>query len=134
MRRMGRPIGPREDRASVSVLAAGTLALLMVLSMVSVDLLRALQARARAQAAADAAALAAAQEIALPSGLEPRAAAAHYADRNGATLVACTCELGTSEAVTEVTIEAAFIFLGPDRLVRARARAVIESPGGRRKG
>jgi secretion/DNA translocation related TadE-like protein len=114
---------------SVSVLTAGTLVLLMVLSMASVDLLRALQAVARAQVGADAAALAAAQEMAIPSGQIPGDVAAEYAERNGGVLMSCVCEPQSSEAVTEVEVVAGFLFLGPDRTVSARARAVIE-PGG----
>src|SRR5439155_23147664 len=79
-----------------------------------------------AQPAAAAASLAAAQEIAVPSGRPPRAVASEYAERNGATLTSCTCEPGSSEAVVEVEAPVDLVFVGPDRTVRARARAVIE--------
>src|SRR5438128_12320398 len=122
------PVLAREERGSVSVLSAGILVLACMLALVSGDLMRALQAKARAQTAADAAALAAAQEIALPTGHEPEAAAAEYAVDNGGSLASCQCEAGASEAVVEVDLPAHLIFLGPDRIVRARARAVIGPP------
>src|SRR5205823_13142311 len=62
---------PGMEVGSVSVLTAGILVLGAVLTLVAVDLMRALLAKARAQTAADAAALAAAQEIAIPSGQDP---------------------------------------------------------------
>jgi hypothetical protein len=111
---------------SVSILAAATLFLAGVLSLVTVDILRALQAKGRAQTAADAAALAAAQELAIPSGVAPEEVAADYAGRNGATLVTCTCAPGSSEAVVEVEVPVVLVFVGGDRTVTARARAVIE--------
>jgi secretion/DNA translocation related TadE-like protein len=111
---------------SVSILAAGTLFLAGILSLVTVDILRALQAKGRAQTAADAAALAAAQELAIPSGVSPEEVAADYAGRNGATLVTCTCAPGSSEAVVEVEVQVVLVFVGGDRTVHARARAVIE--------
>src|SRR5439155_26082618 len=74
--------------------------------------------------------LAAAQEIALPSGLDPVEVAAEYAQSNGATLQSCQCDAGTSQAVVEVVARVTLIFVGPDRLVRARARAVIGDQAG----
>src|SRR6266571_2173946 len=121
--------GRRAESGSGSVLSAGVLFLVGVLALVSVDLMRALQARSRVQTAADAAALAAAQEIALPSGRSPAAVAAEYAERNGAALDSCDCEPGTSEAVVEVSLRVSFVLLGPDRTVRAAARAVVETAG-----
>lgn len=128
--RRGRAGGARErileETGSVSVLTAGMMVLMAVLCLVSVDLLRALDGVARAQTAADAAALAAAQEIALPSEGAPGDAAASYAELNGATLVSCLCDPGSAEAIAEVELAVHFVMLGPDRTVRARARAVIE--------
>jgi secretion/DNA translocation related TadE-like protein len=130
-----RRVGGRVDElhwesGSVSILTAGSLALVMVLTLVSVDLLAALRAKGRAETAADAAALAAAQEIAIPTGASPTEIAADYAELNGASLLSCTCEPGSSEAIAEVRVTAAFLFLGPDRVVSYRARAVIEPGGG----
>ena len=125
-RRQGIPL---REAGSVSIVTAGTMALAMLLTMISVDLLRALEAKGRAEAAADSAALAAAQEIALPTGLSPAEVAAGYAERNGATLVSCTCEPHTTEAIAEVQVSASLSFLGGDRIVTARARAVIELAG-----
>ncbi len=63
----------KDPRGSVTVLAAGVLFLACALSLVSVDLLRGLQAKARAQTAADAAALAAARSSRCPRpGRRPR--------------------------------------------------------------
>jgi secretion/DNA translocation related TadE-like protein len=118
-----------DERGSVTVLTAGVMVVMAVLALASVDLLRALQGISRAQTGADAAALAAAQEIALPSGASPSGVALDYAARNGASLIACTCEPGTGEAVVEVAITVPFVLLGPDRTVHASARAVIEGIG-----
>jgi secretion/DNA translocation related TadE-like protein len=129
---VARPI--RDQTGSVTVLAAGLLLLAGVLVLASVDLMRAVQARARAQVAADAAALAAAQEIALPSGRTPAEVASEYAGRNQATLLSCRCDPGSGEAVVEVEAPVDLLFVGPDRTVRASARAVIEGAGGRDQG
>jgi secretion/DNA translocation related TadE-like protein len=120
----------QRERGSVSVLSAAVLFLAAVLSLITVDLARVVRAEARAQTAADAAALAAAQEIALPSGRSPSEIAAEYAGRNGGTLVWCRCDTGGTEAVVDVSVEAALLFLEPDRSVERQARAVIEVPGG----
>jgi secretion/DNA translocation related TadE-like protein len=118
------------QRGSVSVLAAGVLVLAALLTLASVDVMRAVGTLARAQAAADAAALAAAQEIAAPTGgWSPTDAAAFYARRNGAALVSCGCTFGSSEAVVQVEANLALLFVGPDRTVRAEARAVIGVAG-----
>jgi Flp pilus assembly protein TadG len=110
------------------VVAAGILVVAGVLCLASVDLLRAVQAQGRGQSAADAAALAAAQELAIPSGdWTPADAAAAYAAANGAELVSCTCEAGSSEAVVEIRLAVPLVFVGPDRTVTARARAVVGS-------
>jgi secretion/DNA translocation related TadE-like protein len=114
------------EAGSVSILAAGIMVLVAVLSLVCVDLLRAIDGVARAQTAADAAALAAAQELALPTGQDPDALASEFAERNGATLVSCACASGTGDAVAEVEVTVAFVLLGPDRAIRSRARAVVE--------
>jgi secretion/DNA translocation related TadE-like protein len=118
-----------EQRGSVTILAAGCMVLAAVLVLASVDVMRAVQGGARAQTAADAAALAAAQEIALPSGRAPADVAAEFAARNGATLVSCTCQPWTTEAVVEVEFTVELVFVGLDRVVHARARAVIEAGG-----
>lgn len=121
-----RPRSDGSEAGSVTVLAASIVLLGAVLSLSAVDLMRAVYGKALAQTAADAAALAAAQEIALPSGRIPEEVAADYAGRNGATLVGCRCEPGTSEAVVEVAALVDLLFVGADRTVRASARAVIE--------
>jgi secretion/DNA translocation related TadE-like protein len=100
------------------------------MALVAVDLLRVVQARSRAQTAADASALAAAQELAIPSDRIPGEVASEYATRNGGTLVSCACEPSSSEAIVEVEVPADLLFVGVDRTVRARARAVVEIPGG----
>src|SRR5439155_1729545 len=122
----------RRQRGSVTVLMAAVLFLAGVLTLATVDLLRAVQARAKAQTAADAAALAAAQEIAVPHGRTPQEVAAEYAGRNEATLLTCTCEPLSDQAVVEVEAVVDLVFVGLDRTVRVQARAVIEGakPGG----
>jgi secretion/DNA translocation related TadE-like protein len=117
------------ERGSVSIVAAVTIAVLASLTMGCADLARALVAVGRADTAADAAALAAAQELALPTGTTPASVAADYAQRNGATLVECSCEPGASEAIVAVQVEVGPMLIVPgDRTVTARARAVVGSP------
>ena len=120
----------RGERGSTTVLSAGILLLCGVLALVCVDLMRALEAKGRAQTAADAAALAAAQEIVLPRGSPPRHLAEEYAARNGATLVSCRCDPGAADAVVEVRVSFSLVFLGGTRSVTGRARAVIEGTPG----
>jgi secretion/DNA translocation related TadE-like protein len=115
----------RSDRGSVSVLAAAVLLIAGSLALATTDLLRALDARARAQAAADAAALAAARELAIPTGIPPATAAADYAERNGAILVACACPTGGHDAVVTVRVTVGLIFVGVDRTLEASARATV---------
>ena len=131
---LGSPIGlahdVRSERGSITVVAAAVIALALVCSMGVGDVAKALVARAHAQAAADAVALATAQELALASGRRPGDVAAEYAGRNGATLLACTCETGTTEAIIEVEVPVgALLLLSDDRSVAARARAVVDLPG-----
>ena len=124
--RRSRAIGA--DRGSITLVAAGVMALACVICIATVDVSRAELARARAQTAADAAALAAAQEIAVPSGETPADAARTFAERNGASLSSCQCPSGAAEAVVEVDLPVSFILFGSDRTVTARARAVIGLP------
>jgi secretion/DNA translocation related TadE-like protein len=131
VRSLGRPFADGDsERGTISILAAGILVLVAVLSLVCVDLLRAVDGVARAQTAADAAALAAAQELAIPSGRDPADAAAEWAERNGAALRSCACTVGSGTAVAEVEVTVPFVMLGPERTVRARAKAVVEGRQG----
>jgi secretion/DNA translocation related TadE-like protein len=118
--------GPGQERGSVSVLVAAIILMTGVLALAGVDLLRALEAKARAQTAADAAALAAAQEMVQPTARSPTDLASDYAERNGATLVECRCPSGGSAATVRVEVTVRLVFVGPDRTVTGRARAVIE--------
>lgn len=103
----------------------------MALALGTTDLVRVLVAAQRARTAADAAALAAAQELAIPSDLVPADVAAEYATRNGAELVSCACDPGSSEAVVEVRLVVRGLTLIPgDRSVTAAARAVVDLPSG----
>jgi secretion/DNA translocation related TadE-like protein len=116
------------QRGSVSVVAAVTIAVIAALTMSCADLARALVAVGRADTAADAAALAAAQELAAPSGSAPASVAAEYAERNGATLVECSCEAGSSEALVAVEVQVGPMLLVPgNRSLTGRARAVVAS-------
>ncbi len=114
------------EGGSVTILVAAVLLMTGVLALASVDLLRALEAKSRAQTAADAAALAAAQEMVATSGSDPSEVAGTYATRNGASLVDCRCSPGGAEAIVRVTVPIELVFVGPDRTITGRARAVIE--------
>ena len=116
------------ERGSISLLVAGVVAALVVLSMGAADVARVLQAASTAQTAADAAALAAAQALAIDEeGPTPGDLASEYAVRNGAALEACECEPGTFVATVSVLVPVGDLFLvGGDRTVRARARAEVD--------
>lgn len=118
-----------DQRGSVTVVAAGMMAVLAALVLLSADVWHALAARSRAQTAADAAALAAAQEMTLPQGATPDEVAAGYAQANGASILSCRCAAGSLEAVVEVTVPVGPLFLLPDdRLAHATARATTGDP------
>lgn len=117
------------ERGSVSIVVAAVILLALVLSIGVADVARVLVARSHARTAADAAALAAAQELALPSGADPAAVAAAYAERNDAILSDCICAAGTSDATVTVSIAVdGFLLVTGSRTVVARARAVVEMP------
>jgi secretion/DNA translocation related TadE-like protein len=117
------------ERGSISIVVAAAVGMALVVTMGAADVGRALIARSRAEAVADLAALAAAQELALPSGIDPSTVAAEYADRNGARLVSCTCAEGTFEAVVHVAVPArGFLLPLADRDVIGVARAVVDLP------
>ncbi|MGH2641452.1 MAG: Rv3654c family TadE-like protein [Actinomycetota bacterium] len=117
------------ERGSISIVVAAAVGMALVVTMGAADVGRALIARSRAEAVADLAALAAAQELALPSGIEPSTVAAEYADRNGARLVSCSCAEGTLEAIVQVAIPArGFLLPLEDREVIGVARAVVDLP------
>ena len=120
----------QSERGSISLLVAGVVASLVVLSMGGADVARVLQAASTAQTAADAAALAAAQALAIDEeGPTPGDLASEYAVRNGAALEACECEPGTFVATVSVLVPVDDLFLvGGDRTVRARARAEVDLP------
>ena len=122
--------GKATQRGSVSVVAAVVIGIALICTMGVADVAKALVARAHAQAAADAAALAAAQELALPGGADPAAAAAEYAGRNGGTIVSCDCVAGATEATVRVSLPVgSLLLLADDRSVTAAARAVVDVPG-----
>ncbi|MGH2680375.1 MAG: Rv3654c family TadE-like protein [Actinomycetota bacterium] len=119
----------RDERGSVSIVVAAAVAMALVVTMGVADVGRASIARSRAEAVADLVALAAAQELAFPSGTDPAALAADYADRNGARLVSCSCAVGTAEATVEVAIRIrGFLLPLADRDVVGAARAVVDLP------
>jgi secretion/DNA translocation related TadE-like protein len=122
---------PASQRGSVSIVVAGVAVIALVSSLGLADVGKALVARSRARAAADAAALAAAQQLALPGADTPTEVAADYADRNGATLVSCSCSSGTLEALVEVEVPVGELLLASDGLtVRSGARAVVDAASG----
>jgi secretion/DNA translocation related TadE-like protein len=119
----------RGERGSITLVLAGTLPIVLVLTMGTADLGSVLAARSQARAAAEVSALAAAQELALPSGAEPSDLAAVYASANGATLISCACPRGGFEAVVEVRVPVGPSFFVPSATtVAARARAVVDVP------
>ena len=119
------------ERGSISIVLAAGILVVLVLTMGVADLGRVLVGRARARTGADAAALAVAQELAYPSGLEPAALAADYAQRNGAELVSCTCSAGAFEVTVEVRAPIGDLTLVPGSFaVTQRARAVVDLPSG----
>jgi len=118
------------ERGSVSILMlTGTL--LFTLSALAVaDLGSMLYARARAQQAADAAALAAVAQQApiLDQGSDPEGAARETAERNGAELLDCGCDVGTTDATVEVAVTPRLGFLSGwyGRRAHAKARAHLD--------
>lgn len=128
---MRRPRDAGEERGSVSVVVAAVAALSLVMSLLVLDLWRAVLARAQAQTAADAAALAAAGSMWSRDGPDPAAVASDYAARNGAALESCRCPPGGTEAVVTVRIVFRVAAIpAAQREVRATARAVLEGLGG----
>jgi secretion/DNA translocation related TadE-like protein len=119
---------PMDERGSVSLVAAGLIVLTAILALLFVDLLQVLAAKGRAQTAADAAALAAVQELVIPSEQAPADVAAEYVAINGAQLVSCRCDPGTTEAVVVVARTVTLPFLGGNRRLQASARAVVGDP------
>jgi secretion/DNA translocation related TadE-like protein len=119
---------PVDERGSVSLVAVGLIALTAILALLIVDLLQVLAAEGRAQIAADAAALAAAQELVIPSDRSPADVAAEYVAVNGAQLVSCRCDPGTTEAVVVVAGSVTLPFLGGSRTLHASARALVDDP------
>jgi secretion/DNA translocation related TadE-like protein len=123
-------MSPGSDRGSVTLVAAATMGLIVVLTLGAADLGSALVAREQARSAADAAALAAAQELVLPTGRAPIDVARDFAEENGASLVACACGPGSAEAVVTVTVAVRpFLLLPGTRDVSAIARAVVGLTG-----
>ena len=116
------------ERGSVTLIVAASLAFAGVLGAFGADVTRAIAARGRVQAAADAAALAAAQELVFPSGQPPEQVAAEYAERGGARLESCWCDPSADEIVVSVALDVSLPLLGQVRTVRAKARAVVEAP------
>ncbi len=117
------------ERGSVSVVVAAVILVVLVLSLGVADVAHILVARSRARTAADAAALAVAQELLLPTGVDPASVAADYATINGAQLTHCDCAAGTLEATVGVSITVdGFLLVAGGRTVEAEARAVVDVP------
>ena len=123
------PGGPSDERGSVSIVAIALVAVTLSLALLSVDIFQVLAAKGRAQTAADAAALAAAQQLVVPSDRSPAELAAEYASSNGAELVSCACDPGSTDAVVTVERTVSLSFLGGTRTLTASARAVIGDGG-----
>lgn len=119
----------RGERGSVSIVVAGLVAIVVLMSMAAVDVVRVLATASRSQTAADAAALSAAQTLAFPDEMLPEDRAREYAARNDASLETCVCEPGSFEARVTVRMHVGDLLLfGGDRSVVARARAVVDLP------
>ena len=117
------------ERGSVSIVAAGLVAIGVVMTMAMADVVRVLAAASRGQTAADAAALAAAQTLAFPDDVLPEERAREYSERNDAALASCVCEPGSFEARVVVRMDVGDLLLfGNGRSVIARARAVVDFP------
>ena len=95
----------RNERGSVTLIAAASLAFAAILTAFGADVARAIAARGRVQAAADAAALAAAQELIVSSDRSPQEVAAEYAERGGARLEGCVCDATSDEVVVTVALD-----------------------------
>ena len=119
------------ERGSISVVAAGIMALVLVVAVLCADVAKALMTASRAQTAADAAALAAAQSLVAPGGGDPKEAASAYAAANGGKVIRCECAAGGSEVTVSVAVGMGSLLLLPgDREVVRAARAVVGSPDG----
>jgi secretion/DNA translocation related TadE-like protein len=118
------------ERGSVSILMVAGALLFSLFSLAVADLGSMLLARARAQQAADAAALAAVVQQApvLGQGSDPEEVARETAERNGATLLSCTCDVGTTDATVEVEITPRLGFLSGwyGRKAHAKAHAHLD--------
>lgn len=119
------------ERGAISIFIATGSLLMMLLALAAADLGSMLLTRARAQTAADAAALAAVVQQApvLSQGDDPEGAARDAAERNGATLVSCECEVGATEATVAVEMVPKLAFLEGwfGRVVHATARAEVDA-------
>ncbi|HLW17003.1 MAG TPA: Rv3654c family TadE-like protein [Actinomycetota bacterium] len=120
----------RGERGAVTIVAVTGALVLCVGALGAGDLGAMLFARARAQSAADAAALAAvtAQAPILHGGTDPEQAAREEAERNGAVLTRCECEVGSSQATVEVSLSPRLSLLSGwfGRAARASARAALD--------
>ena len=115
----------KRERGSVSILMLATTLLFSLSALAVADLGSMFFARARAQQAADAAALAAVVQQApiLGQGDDPQGAASDLAQRNGAELLDCACDVGSTDAIVEVAVTPKLAFLSGWFGRRARARA-----------
>ncbi len=117
-----RPVVPRPparegERGTITVVAAGLVAVLLLAAVIAVDVGMLSVARSRAQTAADLAALAAVT----PGKAPPDRIAADLAKANGARVTVCDCDAG--EATVTVAVPVRLLPAGQVD-VPARARAV----------
>ncbi|MGH2637385.1 MAG: hypothetical protein ACRDHU_14735, partial [Actinomycetota bacterium] len=64
-----------------------------------------------------------------PGDLDPADVAREYAERNGAAVIACECEVETFQALVTVRADVGPLLLfADDRMVAATARAVVDLP------
>ncbi len=112
------------ERGSSTIVALALVSLLVLVAVGLAGIGRLIAAHVQVTAAADAAALAAAPVTFL--GGDPGAEAAEYASRNGARLLACSCDVDRGLETRVVTVEvSSTVDLGllGTRVVRARSAA-----------
>lgn len=118
------------ERGNASIAMLGGVAMVMVFLLGLTDLAGFFMARTRAQTAADFASLAAAAELIPAIGIDPHQKAGEYASANGATLMSCECEMGTTTAVVTVSVPVSMVLPGLSGTteVTATARADVNLP------
>lgn len=117
---MRRRTDPRADRGAATTAAVACLGLLLVVGLALGEVGAWFAAHRQARAAADLAALAGAGALAGAEGLDPCAAAAEVARRNGAELTSCRAVGSAVEVGVSVDAPSRW---GPEAALTGTARA-----------